>query len=186
MRAAVGSTNPVKIAAAEAVIRRLYGTGIEIVPIDVASGVAAQPWGDVETRRGAINRARAALETTKAELGLGLEGGVLEIEDGGGTRTLYTTAWCAVIDRTGTLGVGGGAHVALPPTVAAAVRDGAELGSAIDDLVGETDTRRGQGAIGVLTQGWLDRQTSFEHVLTLAFARLLSAGFYTNGDTGEA
>ena len=75
MRAAIGSTNPIKVAAARSVMRRIFGAGVVIVP--VAGGVSAQPWGDVETRRGAIHRAHTALlNATDAELGLGLEGGV--------------------------------------------------------------------------------------------------------------
>jgi len=74
MLAAIGSTNRVKLAAAKAVIRRLYGGHIDIVIVSVASGVPAQPWGDQGTRRGAINRAQAA---SSATWGLGLEGGPL-------------------------------------------------------------------------------------------------------------
>ncbi|MCD6286890.1 MAG: DUF84 family protein [Anaerolineae bacterium] len=77
MLAAIGSTNPVKLAAGKAVIRRLYGGHIDIVTVSVASGVPFQPWGDRETRRGAINRARAAQAATSATWGLGLEGGPL-------------------------------------------------------------------------------------------------------------
>jgi len=75
MLAAVGSTNPVKLAAAKAVMRRLYGGQMDIV--SVASGVPFQPWGDREPRRGAINRARSAQAATSATWGLGIEGGPL-------------------------------------------------------------------------------------------------------------
>jgi non-canonical (house-cleaning) NTP pyrophosphatase len=77
MRIAIGSTNPVKCSATRAVLTPLFPDA-EYVCRDVPSGVSVQPWGDVETRTGALNRARAALEQTGADLAVGLEGGVQE------------------------------------------------------------------------------------------------------------
>ena len=179
MRAAIGSANPVKIDAATAVLRRLYGTGVEIIPVAVDSGVPTQPWGDGETRRGAVNRARAAQAVTSADLGLGLEGGILEIGDKCGSPELYTSAWCAVVDACGVVGVAGGANLLLPAAVASMLRAGSGLGDAIDRITGEHDTHLNAGAIGSLTRGWLSRQDAFEHVLVLAFSRILSPRLYT-------
>jgi inosine/xanthosine triphosphatase len=184
MMAAVGSTNPVKLSAAKAVLQRIYGDCIEVLAVPVDPGVPNQPWGDSETRRGAINRAVAAQASSGAILGLGLEGGILEVSDGEDAGELYTSAWCAVIDTSGTLGVAGGANMLLPPDVVTALRSGDELGSAVDKLAGQHDTRSHQGAIGVMCQGWTDRQRAFEQVLTLAFARLLSAHYYAKGSKG--
>ena len=39
------------------------------------SGVSPQPFSDEETIQGAINRARAAVKETGADIGIGLEGG---------------------------------------------------------------------------------------------------------------
>ena len=48
MDVAVGSTNPVKVAAAEAVLRRIYGPEVRVEAVAVESGVSPQPWGDEE------------------------------------------------------------------------------------------------------------------------------------------
>ena len=61
------------------------------------------------------------------------------------------------------------------------MRAGAELGPAMDALTGLHNTKRGGGAIGALTGGWLDRQAAYEHVLTLALARLLTSAYYGTG-----
>lgn len=172
LSAAVGSTNPVKIAATGAVLRRIYGT-TQVLPVAVASGVSHQPWGDEEAASGAINRARAAQERTGAELGVGFEGGLLEVRG-----DLFTTAWCSVIRSDGVLGLAGGESVLLPPSVAVAVRAGMELGPAMDQLTGRHNTKQCEGAIGILTAGWLERQTAYEHLLILALARLLAPGYY--------
>ena len=173
MRVSVGSTNPVKVAAAAAVLRRVYGDGVEVTSVAVESGVPAQPWGDEETLRGAVNRAQAARHVAGAALGVGFEGGLIEVDG-----RMFTCAWCAVARDDGVVGVGGGESVLLPPPVAAAVRAGAELGSAVDALTGSHNTKQKGGAIGALTAGLLDRQSAYEHILMLAMARLLRPGYY--------
>jgi inosine/xanthosine triphosphatase len=173
LRVAVGSTNPVKVAAATAVLRRVYGDGVDAEAVAVASGVSHQPWGNEETLRGALNRAQAARRISGATLGVGFEGGLLEVEG-----HVFTCAWCAVVREDGVVGIAGGESVLLPPSVAAGVRAGGELGPAIDTLTGLHNTKQGGGAIGALTRGQLDRQTAYEHVLTLALARLLTSAYY--------
>ena len=78
-RIGVGSTNPVKIAAVRTVVTRAFPAA-EVIGLSVDSGVSEQPWGDEEARLGARNRARAVLAAAGSDLGVGLEGGVLETE----------------------------------------------------------------------------------------------------------
>ena len=170
---AVGSTNPVKIAAAGAVLHRIYGDAVDVASLPVESNVSDQPWGNEETLRGALNRAQAALRLGGTQLGIGFEGGLLTVRG-----SAFTCAWCAVARDDGVVGIGGGENVLLPRSVAAAVRAGAELGSAIDELTGQRNTKQVGGAIGALTANWLDRQTAYEHMLTLALARLLTPAYY--------
>ena len=173
MKAVVGSKNPVKIAATKEVLRRIYGDDVDVEPLDVESGVSHQPWGNEETLRGALHRARAAQRASGATLGVGLEGGLLEVDG-----YVFTSAWCAVARDDGIVGVAGGANVLLPPAVAADVRAGAELGLAMDALTGLHNTKHGDGAIGILTGGQLSRQAAYEHLLILALARLLTPTYY--------
>ncbi len=168
MKIAVGSTNPTKTRAVENVVRLLH-PNMELIAFEVPTGVSAQPVGDEETRRGAHNRARAVLDLTDAEWGFGLEGGVVQSEFG-----LMTNAWCVVVARDGRVGVGGSANMLLPQVVADRIlRDGRELGEAMDEYANTVDVKRGQGAIGVLTGGLLDRQGAYEYIVKLALARLL-------------
>lgn len=180
-RVVVGSANPVKVAATLAVSRRVYGDDVDVEAVDVESGVPHQPWGDEETLRGALNRAQAArrmggAKMNGAKMGVGFEGGLLEVQG-----RVFTCAWCAVARDDGVVGIAGGESVLLPPSVVADVRAGAELGSAMDVLTGLHDTKRGCGAIGILTGGRLDRQVAYEHLLTLALARLLRPAYYVKG-----
>jgi inosine/xanthosine triphosphatase len=171
-RIAVGSTNPVKITAVRTVVTRAF-PGAEVVGLGIDSGVSEQPWGDEETRRGALNRAQAVLLATGSDLGIGLEGGVLETEMG-----LMTCAWCVIVDREGRTGVGGGVHVRLPPSVARALQAGGELGPAMDQLTGQHNTKQAQGAVGILTGGLSNRGSAYGQLVAMALAPFVKTEYY--------
>lgn len=179
-RVAVGSTNPVKVAAVRAVMERVR-PAVAVEGIDVTSDVADQPWGDEETIRGARTRAERALAAAASDLGVGIEGGLVEQGDG----SLRTCAWAVVAAPDGSVSIGGSLAMPLPPAVAAAVREGLELGHAMDRVTGGSDTKRGAGAVGILTAGLIDRQRAYEVLVTYALAPWL-AGEWWREPTTEA
>ena len=170
---AVGSTNPVKLAAVRAVLGALAPSAT-IASVAVASTVPDQPFGDGETIRGAVARASAARVALSADLGVGLEGGVVEEIDG----SMRTCAWAAIVDGHGRSGVGGSLAMTLPPDVASMIRDGVELGVAMDRLVGAHNTKHGRGAVGILTAGIVDRQRAYEVLVAYALAPFIAAEHY--------
>jgi inosine/xanthosine triphosphatase len=172
-RIAVGSTNPVKIGAVRAIVTTRWPDA-HVEGIAVASTVRDQPFGDDETIRGAVARATAARDALGAELGVGIEGGVVEHADG----HMWTCAWAAVVDGSGKQGVGGSLAMQLPSSVAGLVRQGMELGHAMDQLIGARDTKRGAGAVGILTDGMVDRQRAYEVLVMYALAPFVTPTFY--------
>ncbi|MFQ5340026.1 MAG: inosine/xanthosine triphosphatase [Anaerolineae bacterium] len=172
MKIAIGSTNPVKVRAVEAVLQRVYSTP-EVIAVAVDSGVPDQPYGDEQTRAGAVNRARGALAKAVADLGVGLEGGLIDTEHG-----LMTCAWCAIVDSAGALGIGGSVNVLLPPAVVERLQQGAELGDAMDQVTGMRDTKQQMGAVGVLSGGLTNRQEAYEHLIKMALARFLRPAYF--------
>jgi inosine/xanthosine triphosphatase len=170
----VGSANPVKIAAVTAVIQRVWPS-CQVRGIAAESGVPAQPFGDAETQRGALSRARAGiLADDEADLGVGLEGGVV-LEPNGSMRTC---AWAAITDRRGVEGFGGSLAIPLPPQVAERIRAGEELGHAMDAVAQATGTKFGRGAVGILTAGLIDRQRAYEPLVTYALAPWLAPDYF--------
>jgi inosine/xanthosine triphosphatase len=167
-RITVGSKNPVKLAAVRAVVTRL-AAGITVDAVEVPSGVPDQPFGDDETIRGALARARLAREKHDADFGVGLEGGVVELPD----STMRTCAWAAVVSRSGRHGVGGSLAMPLPDRVAELVRGGVELGHAMDQLTRQSNTKHGAGAVGILTAGLVDRQAAYEVLVAYAMSVFL-------------
>src|ERR1019366_5350800 len=113
---AIGSLNPVKIAAVRAVLAP-RAPGATFTGRAVASGGGDQPFGDDDTIRGARTRAEAALRALDADLGVGIEGGCVETPGG-----MRTCAWAVVVDRTGRVGTGGSLAMPLPQAVARPVR----------------------------------------------------------------
>ena len=172
---AVGSTNPVKVSAVREVLGPLAPQA-KIASVAVPSTVADQPFGDDETIRGARARAVAARDALGADLGVGIEGGVVEQPDG----EMRTCAWAVVVDARGRSGVGGSLAMPLPRRVAQMVRDGIELGHAMDQLMGEHDTKQGKGAVGILTADLVDRQRAYEVLVTYALAPFLTPHLYSN------
>lgn len=168
---AIGSTNPVKLAAARTMLARAFPEA-RFAPSTVPSGVPDQPWGDEQTRLGAFNRARNALIKLGAIYGLGLEGGLVETSVG-----LMTCAWCAIVDSRGQVGYGGGVHMLLPPVIADILRQRGELGPAMDALVNEDNTKQKQGAVGILTNGLSSRQAAYEQLVAMAAAPFVT-GYY--------
>ncbi|WP_135805727.1 inosine/xanthosine triphosphatase [Halorussus marinus] len=159
MRVAVGSTNPVKRRATETALSGVTDASVDAV--DVRSGVSEQPFGPSETIEGARTRARNALDAGAFDLGVGLEGGVAEVE---GADGLFLTMWAAVTDGERS-GLGAGPRLGLPESVAARVRAGEELGPVMDDVLGTADVAERQGAAGVLTGEVIDRESALAAAL---------------------
>ena len=123
---AVGSANPCKVEAVRSAFEDLYSHADTSVRIHVTShnapsGVSDQPYGDAETKLGAVNRANAAWEDAKTsvpdsvkELGktvpdfsVGLEGGVEEAP--------ASTAGIMAAARSGCSSGGGGKEESKAP-----------------------------------------------------------------------
>jgi inosine/xanthosine triphosphatase len=171
---AVGSQNAPKIEATRLALLPIWPEAT-VVGVSVESGVRAQPWGMEEAIRGALNRARFALDAANADLGVGLEGSV---EEGPGGMLLLT-GWSAIVTADGRWGIGGGARTPLPPELAEMLRSGMELGPAIDQWLGRQGIRHAEGTVGVLTSGRLTRAESFANTLIHALASICHPEWYT-------
>jgi len=162
MIVAIGTKNKAKTGAVMTVLAEHFSE-IHFEQIEVSSGVSEQPVSNEETRLGAINRAQAALQAvTGAQLAFGLEGGVYELEG-----QMYCCNWGALATLSGEVYSCAGATFILPDEVASRVRSGEELGPVMDDFTKTRDIRQHAGAIGIFTDGLIDRKEMFEHITTL-------------------
>ncbi len=171
LRANVGSLNRIKVDAVTNVLTRLYGE-VKIAGVDVETGVAEQPMGE-ETRRGAMVRASQAIRD--ADLGVGLEAGVFDTDDG-----LYDVQYCAVIDQRGRYTIGHGMGFRYPPAVAELVREGRTVGRSFQELYGWERDGKKEGAISFLTTGALDRTALAEQAVMAAMVPRVRKELYTD------
>ncbi len=173
MQIAVGTSNQIKI---NAVIEAVKHTWPEVVVVgfETESGVSEQPRTDLETKTGSINRAIQALnflQQTQGEavtgnsehfLGVGLEGGVDETEEG-----LVNVVWCSVVDSRENVFSSSGARFVLPEIIAKRIRAGGEMGPVMDKLLQAKDTKKKQGMLGVVTKGFYTRTQEYASIARL-------------------
>lgn len=159
MKIIIGSHNPAKIAA----VKNVFASyNAEFIQLDVPSGVSSMPFSDEETIKGAENRALASLESGKGDIGIGLEGGVQESKHG-----LFLSNWGALALQGMPPIIAGGARILLPDEIAERLRGGEELGPVMDEYARKQNVRKKEGAIGIFTNGYIDRTDMFTHIMKL-------------------
>ena len=169
-KVAVGSTNPVKVGAVEEAFKK-YFNDVEVTGVEVESGVSAQPRSEQETMEGAKNRARASIG--QADYGVGLEGGVTEVEG-----KMFECAWVAIVSRRGIEGLAGGLYFELPNKIAEKIRAGGELGPVMDLMTGEANVKQKMGAIGMFSKGQLDRKQAYVQIVISALIKFVSPEWF--------
>jgi inosine/xanthosine triphosphatase len=164
----VASTNPVKIQAALTGFQQMFPLDSFIAQgVAAPSGVSVQPMTDEETLQGAMNRAANARRAEPyAAYWVGIEGGCEEKHG-----ELWTYAWVVVLPLAqggATSGKGRTGAFCLPREVADLVRQGVELGEADDRIFGRSNSKQNNGAVGLLTNNVIDRQSYYVHAVVLA------------------
>lgn len=184
---AVGSTRKPKLGAAREALASLGPLlapqkQIEVVGVEVESGVSHTPVSREELMQGARQRAEVVRKLAKQfgepwQFFVGLEGGLDVIQEGG-RRRVFLESWAYVSDgHSGFFGRSGSIEVA--EAVAEEVVDrGVELSLAIDRFAGEVGIRDAQGAWGVLSGNLISRQDSFRIAVIAAFAPFYNARVY--------
>lgn len=165
MKIAVGTKNKAKRLAVQNVMDRVLEQSIEVEGLDVASRVSDQPFSDDETRKGAINRATSVREVTGADLAFGLEGGVKWLGN-----ELYLCNWAALSTAQG-IYTAAGAQIPLPKEIALALIAGEELGPIMDRYTDTYDIRQNAGAIGIFTDGLINRSQMFEPIIEMLYGQ---------------
>lgn len=172
MKISVGSKNPVKIAAVENAVKKIW-QDVMVVAVDVDSGVGKQPMSNGEAIEGALNRAKASLKQHDADIGIGLEGCVHDTAYG-----MLLSGWVAAVDKSGEIGIGGGGGLLLPEKIAFELRNGKELGPVMDAFIGAHNTKQKQGTVGILTNNLISRTESFEKSVICALTRFINPQYY--------
>lgn len=168
----VGSKNPVKTKCVENVFSK-YFKDVEVIAESVNSFVSEQPFSEQETLLGAKNRAKEVFVKNNPDFGIGIEGGLEEIEN-----KLYAFAWICIRAKDGRIGLGKTASFPLPKRIEELIREGIELGEADDIIFKRKNSKQKTGAIGLLSKEVLGRVELYEHGVISALLPFLNKDLY--------
>lgn len=172
--AAVGSANPVKVAAVREELAHLTGCQVEARGTSVASGVAEQPVEEA-TLEGARNRAAAAMAAcTDADYAVGVEAGLLHL----GAGPPCDAQACVVVDRRGMQSMGWGPAFRYPDWVTRRALSGEMVSEVLGPVADDPRIGGTTGAVGFLTEGRMDRQELTRLALRMAFVPRFRPSLY--------
>ncbi len=171
MKAYIGSLNQVKIETVREVFL-LYDSlrDVEIIGKDIDSRVSTQPTSLEETMWGARNRAYGAFQ--KEGLGIGLESGIFEAPGWKREKTYMDHTVCVIYDGQNDY-IGFSPAFRLPRKIVDLVfEERMDLDQATRQigLTHEERVGRGQGLVGVLTQGVMNRKEYMKPAVIMSLA----------------
>jgi inosine/xanthosine triphosphatase len=175
MRIGVGSMNEVKVEAVRICFEKFFG-GADIVPVSVE--VPPQPIGFEETLRGAVIRALEALESADADLGIGIEAGLIKIPY---TITGYVDQHiCAIVDADEKVTLGFSMTLEFPEIAVRKILSGQarEAEEVMEEISGIREIGRKGGAVGYLTRDHVRRIDLCVQAVTSALIPRLSPQLY--------
>ncbi|MFA5854170.1 MAG: inosine/xanthosine triphosphatase [Patescibacteria group bacterium] len=171
MKIYVGSLNPAKVEAVrEALSDYPLFANCEVVGFEASSGVSEQPKSLDETMRGAITRAKHAWQ--EGGVGFGLESGLMQVPH---TETGHMDVCvCAIWDGQKHVTGISSAWECPPEITKMMIEDGMDMQEAFYRSGRTDDPKIGSsiGAIGLLTEGRIDRKAYTKQAIHMAMIHL--------------
>jgi len=175
MKVAVGSTNITKIESVKSVFEH-YFKKVNIIGKNVSSGVSDQPMSEKEMYKGALTRAKTAINMVKdAEYGVGIEGGLQKYSYGWFEHSLVV-----IVNSNNEIGIGSSGGLVLPDKVIKFINTGKNLEQVIDEIFGTHEIGKGIGMFGIMTNGYISRTEGVRHGIAFALARFLHKDIYNS------
>lgn len=174
MKVAIGSTNPVKIKAVEDAFKKVWPSKrFKFISIEVNSGVSSQPMSDLESIRGARNRAKRVLKSSGADFSVGLEGGLQKIG-----KDWFDSGWIVVLSKEGEEGIGSSIKMRTPSKMIEHIKSGLELGEVDDLLFGVSNSKQKEGHFGLMTKNKINRAKAYRDAVISALARFINPAIF--------
>lgn len=175
----VGSINPVKVdAVREALKDYAFFDACIVRRIGVYSGVSDQPLSLEETITGARNRAKSAFDSSTT-YSFGIESGLFSVPF---TKSGYmNTCVCAIYDGND-FSLGLSSSFEHPSSVMNVILgDGLEVTDAYPSVGITKDSKigSGEGALGILTNGRIDRKEYTKQAIQMALIQLEQKELYS-------
>lgn len=163
MKIALGSTSDTKKKILEDTLKNLVTGEIEIIGVDVESGIPDQPLSEEITITGSGNRAKNALEKeSTADFSIGLEGGLVKVADQG----YFLVSGATIYDSSGYTSTGVGEKLRIPKEVSEGIEKGGQFGELIREF--EAKNKDDKDVL-VLVEKLITRRDSFEQAIQNAY-----------------
>lgn len=171
MKIVLGTTSDLKIRAAKEAFK-ILGINPEIITVKSESGVANQPFGLDQILTGAKNRAKNALQLHLADLGIGIENGIIKIDQ---INKWMETLAVAVIDGDGKESFALGSAYPLPDWVVKKIHnENSELGHVIQKL----DPKLDKDPINYFSDGKIKREDTITQAIVFAMLEIVNGNQY--------
>ena len=162
IRVLVGSKNPTKTnAVKDAFVEVFPKNNILVFGEAAPSLVSDQPMSNKETLAGAENRVGCLLKK-RSDYYVGIEGGCVVRNN-----KMFAFAWVVTKDKT-KKGVGKTSLFQLPKEIQRLVLKGVELGVADDVVFERTNSKKKDGAVGILTHGIINRTKYYKEAVIMS------------------
>lgn len=175
LKIAVGSTNKVKIDAVRNIFTQAFGL-VEVVSVEPNHGVESQPMEE-RVVKGAMERAKKAMEQAGADFGVGVEAGLFYNKI---LNKHLDIQYCTIIDASGRITVGHGPGFEYPPKVIEAVLAGGTVGETMSKMTGIENIGHKGGSIGYLSDGMIDRTSLTEISVLMALIPRIRVDLYAS------
>ncbi len=171
----IGSKNPTKVNAVSSAFKKAFpGLLFSFIKTNAPSNVSDQPIGDAETKKGCKNRLKYIHKKEVADFYVSIEGGV-SFEK----KNLFAFAW-VFIKSKGLLSKSKTSMFLLPKEIKDLIEQGEELGEADDVVFNRKDSKKKDGAVGILTKGLITRKSYYEEAVVLALIPFVNKGLVFN------
>jgi inosine/xanthosine triphosphatase len=149
----VATRNPIKLQAVRDAFAEWFAeVEVNVRAIEPTGRLPEQPL-DGQVGRGAIARAKSAVESNDADRGVGIEAGLIRLPE---SDRWLSVQVCAIADRRGRMAIGTGPGFELPDELRKRVLAGTPLRDALRSSVSVEDAQN-RGAIYYLSGRRLDR-----------------------------
>lgn len=167
----VGSKNKAKIWATRDVFLKVFKK-VEIHGIEVEDKGPENPMDD-QVKEGAISRAKEAIGN--ADFGIGIEGGMMELDELGAKCMVH---YCAIVDKRGNVTLGHGPGFHLPKSVSDTAIEGVPLSEVMRRFLNLDQIEEEKGTVGHLSDGKTTRKILAEQAVLMALLPRLRSDLY--------
>ncbi|MCK5292437.1 MAG: pantetheine-phosphate adenylyltransferase [Thermoplasmata archaeon] len=167
----VGSKNKAKIWATRDVFLKVFKK-VEIHGIEVEDKGPENPMDD-QVKEGAISRAKESIGN--ADFGIGIEGGMVELDELGAKCMVH---YCAIVDKKGNVTLGHGPGFHLPKSVSDMAIEGVPLSEVMRRFLNLDQIEEEKGTVGHLSDGKTTRKILAEQAVLMALLPRLRSDLY--------